>query len=492
MDAHGVMTVVACAGDLAFGALAFLRRSKSPLGGLIAFLFLDAFTWNFATLAYELSRHEFWHAVDRLFSSLMAAIALHVVIVFIGRSRSMRAVTITGYATFGAIGLFVRGGAWWKTLAAAGPLAMLFALLLLARHRQRSTDASERARTDLVLLALLVGTFFACTELWHHEVAFPIPRLGAIGTLVAMTLFATAALRLELLGAELPPVVGLYALLFGALWVVLHLTLVRWLDPHSSPWVLGAGVLALIGIASARELGRSRAASRARTEELATLGRFAEQLAHDIRNPLAAVKGAVQFLSEEHRQGRPLDGHVPFLTLIEQQLERVERTVAEYQRLGKVEPRLVRQSLNTVLTELAGLQAHALGPGLTLNTLLAPGLPEIPLDRDLVATAVENVIRNAREAMPNGGTITLRTGYDADRERVMLSIEDEGKGMDARELEQATALFFTTKAQGTGLGLGFAERVAKAHGGNLELASAVGRGTHVTLSFRGGSVEQAS
>lgn len=490
MDAHGVMTVVACAGDLAFGALAFLRRSKSPLAGLIALLFLDAFTWNFATLAYELSGREYWHFVDRLFSSLMPALALHVVIAFIGRARRMRPVWVTGYAIFGAVGLLVHGDAWWKCLAALGPAAMLLAVTLLVRHRQRATDASERARTELVLLAFLLGAF-SLTDLWYHEVSFPLPRLGAIGTLVAMILFATAALRLKLLGAEVPPMVALYAFLFGLLWVILQLTLVRWLDPKASPWVLGMGVLALITVASARELGRMTAVRRARTAELATLGRFAEQFAHDIRNPLAAVKGAVQFLSEERRRGRSLDDQAAFLTLIEQQIDRLERSVGRYQRIGKVEPHLTRQSLNAVVTRLAELQKHALTPAVDLAVVLEPELPDAPLDADLVETALENVIRNACEAMPKGGVITLATGYDESRECVTVTVADEGAGMDARELEQATALFFTTKAQGSGLGLSFAERVAKAHDGDLALSSVAGRGTRVTLRFHVCRAEEA-
>jgi two-component system sensor histidine kinase HydH len=490
MDAHGVMTVVACAGDLAFGALAFLRRSKSPLAGLIALLFLDAFTWNFATLAYELSGRDYWHSVDRLFSSLMPALALHVVVAFIGRARRMRPVWVTGYVIFGTVGLLVHGDTWWKCLAALGPAAMLLAVTLLVRHRRQSADASERARTELVMLAFLLGTF-SLTDLWYQEVSFPLPRLGAIGTLVAMILFATAALRLKLLGAEVPPIVALYAFLFGLLWVVLELTLVRYLDPGSSHWVLAVGVLALIAVASAREIGRMTAMGRARTRELATLGRFAEQFAHDIRNPLAAVKGAVQFLSEEHRLGRSLDDQAAFLTLIEQQLERVERSVDRYQRIGKLEPRLTRQSLNAVVARVTKLQGHAVTSAVSLTAILPPELPEAPLDADLVETALENLVRNACEAMPKGGAITLATDYDRNREWVTVTVADEGDGMDARELEQATTLFFTTKAQGSGLGLSFAERVAKAHGGALALSSVAGRGTRVTLSFDAGRTENA-
>ncbi|HSU38933.1 MAG TPA: ATP-binding protein [Polyangiaceae bacterium] len=484
MDRHGVMTVVACAGDLAFGALAFARRSKSTLGLLLALLFLDAFGWNFASLAFELSRVSLWHAIDRAFSSVMPALALHVVVVFVGRSRSLRPLLVTTYAGFGVLGLFVQSSAWLPALAVLGPTTMLFALLLLLLHRQRSTTPDERARADLVSLAILIGTFFGVTELLYHEVNFPVPRLGAIGTLIAMMLLATAALRLRLLGSEVPPIVALYAFSFGVLWIIAQLALVRWLDPQTGSWVLGAGVLVLILVASAREVGRFASIGRARSQELAMLGRFSEQLAHDIKNPLAALKGAVQFLSEEHRLGRSLDEHVSFLKLIEQQIERVQRTIGDYQRIAKVEPRPTLTSLNAIIAELLALQHFAVLPGVTFEAKLAADLPECPLDRDLVMTALENVVRNACEAMPAGGTIHVRTAYERGRNRVAVLVEDEGGGMDARQLEQAAAPFFTTKALGTGLGLSFAERVARAHHGTLNLSSAVGRGTRVTLSFR--------
>lgn len=484
MDGHGVMTVVACAGDLAFGALAFARRSKSALGLLLAVLFLDAFSWNFASLAFELSGVGVWHAVDRVFSSVMPAIALHVVVVFVGRSRSLRPLIVASYCGFGALGLFVQSRAWLPALAVLGPLAMLFALVLLLLHRQRSTMPDERARADLVALALMIGTFFGVTELLYHEVNFPIPRLGAIGTLIAMVLLATAVLRLRLLGSEVPPVVALYALSFGVLWIVAQLALVRWLDPQMGSWVLGAGVLLLIVVASAREIGRFASVGRARSRELAMLGRFSEQLAHDIKNPLAAVKGAVQFLTEEHRLGRSLDGQAPFLQLIEQQIERVQRTIGDYQRIAKVEPRPTPTCLNSIIGELLPLQHFGVTAPVTIEANLAADLPECPLDRDLVMTALENVLRNACEAMPEGGKISVRTAFERARNLVAVVVEDDGLGMDARLLEQAVAPFFTTKSQGTGLGLSFAERVARAHHGTLSLSSAVGRGTRVTLSFR--------
>jgi signal transduction histidine kinase len=483
MDGHGVVTVIACAGHLAFGTLAFQRRSRSALGGLIALLFFDAFAWNFASLAYELSGQRLYNLVDHFFSTLMAAIALHVVVVFVGRSKQLRLPVIAAYALFGSIGLFATSTSWWKLLAVLGPACMAFAIGLLLVHRRRTPDAAERARSELILLAISVGTLLSSTDLWYRETSLPVPRLGAIGTLIAMALFALAALRLSLLGREVPRVLALYALLLGAFWVVAHLAIARWLDARSSPWVLGGMAFLLVAVAATRELGRLNAVGRARTVELATLGRFSEQLAHDIRNPLSALKGALQFLQQEHEAGRSLDAQTPFLKLMLEQVERMQRVVADYQRIGKVEPSVAPLSLNALVRGVLPLQRFGLPAGIAIEAELSPDLPECPLDRDLVVTALENVLRNACEAMPKGGTIVVRTARDEDAGIVSVGVEDQGQGMDPRELESATALFFTTKAQGTGLGLSFAERVAKAHGGGLLLRSVLGRGTTVTLSF---------
>jgi signal transduction histidine kinase len=191
----------------------------------------------------------------------------------------------------------------------------------------------------------------------------------------------------------------------------------------------------------------------------------------------------VELLAEEHRAGRSLDGQVRFLTLMAEQVERAERTVEHYQRIAKVDPRPAPASLNGIVESVVPLQRLALGRGVSIRTELGDALPSCPLDRDLVVTALENVLRNASEAMPAGGAITVRTQFDAEGKALALGVEDEGQGMSPMVLERATALFFTTKAQGTGLGLSFAERVAKAHGGALAVVSALGRGTTVTMTF---------
>jgi two-component system sensor histidine kinase HydH len=233
------------------------------------------------------------------------------------------------------------------------------------------------------------------------------------------------------------------------------------------------------------EISTSAAVQRARVERLVALGRFSSQMAHDLKNPLASLKGALQFLQEEHRRGRSLDNQHEFLGLMLGQVERLGRVADEYERIGRVEP--VRRSVdvNQVVQRVVGLEPFAAKGSVTILTELAAELPACELDADLVARALENLIHNAFEAMPEGGKLTVRTASCRDGNgragRVILSVEDSGQGMDPRHAERAFEEFFTTKATGSGLGLAFVKRVAEAHGGDASLKTRVGDGTVVEM-----------
>jgi two-component system sensor histidine kinase HydH len=397
------------------------------------------------------------------------------------RTRTLVRVCLALSFTLAASAPFWSG--WWKVLCVAGVLSMVASVTLLVRHRQQVKDASERARTELVLAGVAIGAFLALTDLWNNEVSFPMPPLGNVGTLIGLALVATAALRLRLLGREVPALVVAYALLAGLLSVAGYLAAVRLFSHHAGVWFLSILSSLIVAAMLLRELTRANAAARARTEHLLGLGRFSAQLAHDLRNPLAALKGSLQFLAVEREQGRGLDAHAEFLSLMLEQVERMSKVVDNYQRLGKVEARPAPTSVNELVESVLGMQRFAVSARVTLRAELGRELPSCEIDRDLLAAALENVLRNAYEAMPTGGEVTVRT-EPATRGPggIVLSVEDHGTGVDPRELSRLTDEFYTTKATGTGLGLNFADRVAKAHGGALEIASAVGQGT--TVKFR--------
>jgi signal transduction histidine kinase len=113
-------------------------------------------------------------------------------------------------------------------------------------------------------------------------------------------------------------------------------------------------------------------------------------------------------------------------------------------------------------------------------------VPCFRLDSELVARALENLVRNSTEAMPQGGVLSVRTATRRSRGRVVgasLSVQDCGAGMDARQSARAFDDFYTTKPHGTGLGLAFTKRVVEAHGGRVRMTSKLGVGTSIVLYF---------
>lgn len=423
---------LACAGHLTFALLLWLRRGPGSIALSLSLLFLDTFVWTFAALLYRLTHVPHWHWLDHVFSSFLPVLTVQVIVGFVGRTRVLRGTLRVLFVAGGAVALFAAHGAWWwRLLLAYGVGSTLFCCVLLVQHLRASRDLAEQRRTSALLVAVLLGTLLASTDLWVDHVP-GLPRLTDVGMLLTLMLVAVCVLRLELLGSAVP----------------------------------------------------APASAAQRLEKLATLGRFAEQLAHDLRNPLAALKGSVQFLLVEHEQGRSLDAQAPFLRLMLEQVERTSRVVDGYQRLASVQPVLTETSLNQLVEAVLEMQRFASTPDIDVRARLEPSLPSCLLDAALMQTTLENLLRNARDAMPRGGAITIETRAQhgaGGASGVCLEVRDEGVGMDARVLERATEQFFTTKAAGTGLGLNFAERVARAHQGKLELSSEVGRGTTVRL-----------
>ncbi|HEY3495062.1 MAG TPA: ATP-binding protein [Polyangiaceae bacterium] len=483
MTIHEVLSTIACLGHLAFAIVAWRHRERSRFAPLLSLLVIDVLGWTFADLARNVSRAREWLIVDHLFSSFTPALALHVVVSFVGRTRALAPVALAAYAVAALTAALSATQLWWKLLLGNGLATLALTSVLLFLHRRRSGDPDERRRTELLLLGMISGTLLGLTDLLSGKFSFYVPELGNVGTLFAVALFAVATLRLQLLGREVTREIVGFAMLLSAVLIGAGLVAVRELDPRTGFWLLFALALLLTLVIALRAIQRAAGVARERQRRFALVGRFSAQLAHDLRNPLGAMKGALQFLAEERRAGRSLDAHARFVDLMLEQVDRVDRVVDKYQRMVKLEPSRARLSLNAVASEIHTLQRLALPECTRFELELGADLPDCDLDRDLVTLALENLVRNAAEALPRGGTITLRTSSRRLGDLVAVSVADDGEGMDARELELATAEFFTTKTQGSGLGLSFVERVARVHGGNLRLASRPGQGTLVELTF---------
>ncbi len=481
---------------VAFLALALatsVRRGSHPLAFDLGVMCVTMSAYNILEVAYSLSGDPSWAFLEYAAASSCAIPTLRLFIGYVGQRRRHRRLLGAATVYFAAVAVtcllpfavpawagFPGGTAWALLMLAGMAPSFGWAGFLLWRYAHRS-HREERARVVLLGGALLLGVGGVTTDL--VSIAGGVaPRLSALGLVVASGLVAALMLRARVF-EQVRVVRFASAVLAATLAVIAQLAVVTWLGRSVALLAVGTAVVVMTLIAAMRPLYATLGEERARLEESATLGRFAGQMAHDLRNPLAAISGAAQFLLEEHRQGRPLEPHVEFVALVLDRAERIERVVADYQRLGRVDPALSEHDVNALVGEAVASHRAALPASVSFAVELSEGLPRCRLDRDLFVHALENVLRNAVEALEGSGTIGVQTKATADARRVAVTITDDGPGMDPRVAERAFDAFFTTKAAGTGLGLAFAAKVLEAHGGTARLSSRLGAGTSIELAL---------
>jgi signal transduction histidine kinase len=333
-----------------------------------------------------------------------------------------------------------------------------------------------------VLAALIVGGAFASTDLWN-DIGGHLPALTPLGTLVSTSLLAVVALKLRLFDRNPGGAMTLYAASLAIAAVLVYLTLFQGLRGNLPALTFGVTVVTLVLTAVVREATGALSAYRERVERLAVLGRFSAQMAHDLKNPLAALLGAVQVLDAPEGATSPEDART-FRAMIVEQAYRIRTIVEQYDRLGRVEPVVARVAVNDLVGRAVALPPRATGGAVTLTLDLDSSVADAEIDPDLVTGALENILRNALDAMPGGGALVVRTRRehrDDGGDSVVITVKDSGEGMDARQAERAFDDFYTTKSAGSGLGLAFVRRVAIAHGGDASLVSKRGVGTTVAI-----------
>ncbi len=222
-------------------------------------------------------------------------------------------------------------------------------------------------------------------------------------------------------------------------------------------------------------------------EKLSALGLLAAEVAHEIRNPLTVMKMLYHSLDLQFPPNDPRHRDAQMLGEKMDQLNRIVERILDFARTPS--PQLVRVDLNRILDELGLLVRHKLKHQ-NVKWICRPeaGLPTIAGDAAQLEQAFLNLILNAAEAMPNGGTITLTSGKVFAPENspspthVMVEFTDTGQGMSPEQQRSAfTSMLNTTKPQGTGLGLAIVRRVVETHHGELKLKSRRGHGTTVTV-----------
>jgi signal transduction histidine kinase len=217
-------------------------------------------------------------------------------------------------------------------------------------------------------------------------------------------------------------------------------------------------------------------------ERLATAGELAAGMAHEIRNPLAAIVNATALLTDE--AGLTPAERASTLGAVRTEARRLNRILSDFLHFARPqEARPAPADIRDVVEHVGALirDDHARAARVDVRVAVDPTVPRFAFDRDQVTQVLWNVALNGVEAMNGRGRLSLEVARQ--NGDVAVAVSDTGPGIPRERLDRVFEPFYTGKPDGTGLGLAIAERIVAAHGGRIEIDSAPGRGTRVTLLF---------
>ena len=217
-----------------------------------------------------------------------------------------------------------------------------------------------------------------------------------------------------------------------------------------------------------------------RADRLSALGELSAGMAHEIRNPLGAIKGAVEILKDDYA---PEEAKYEFIRILLKETDRLNCIVQEF--LGFARPKQpeysqadVNESLEAVLTLTA---QEARKTGVKVVKRLDPSIGKRSLDAGLLKQAFLNLVLNAIQAMPAGGSLTVESSLRDGM--IVVNVTDTGTGISDENRRKLFSPFFTTKKNGTGLGLAITYRIIENHRGRIDVVSESGKGTTFTVKI---------
>jgi two-component system, NtrC family, sensor histidine kinase HydH len=234
-------------------------------------------------------------------------------------------------------------------------------------------------------------------------------------------------------------------------------------------------------------------------EKLAYVGQMASKLAHELRNPLNTISINLQMLEEDMNivksantatpaGAQPIDSDklLRRINISRHEIQRLEHLLSNFLRFAKVVPTDqhpidINQLLHTLVEFI--LPTAKLAKVEIIESLQSE-LPQVNLDEKLLKSALLNLVLNAIEAMPNGGTLTLHTAVASkSKKQVQLVVQDTGTGIPPENIVQVFDVFYTTKDDGSGLGLPIAKRIITDADGTIDIQSTVRQGTKITVTL---------
>jgi two-component system NtrC family sensor kinase len=228
----------------------------------------------------------------------------------------------------------------------------------------------------------------------------------------------------------------------------------------------------------------ARAQSRAvANERLAAIGKMAAHVTHEIRNPLSSIGLNIELLEEELANAEIRGESRSLLAAITREVERLEHLSEEYLRVARLpSPRMEADDVAALVKDIASFAKPEMErAGCHIALAVDPKLPPALFDDSQIRQAILNLLRNAREAMPDGGAIDVRAF--AEGMSVVVAVEDRGGGIPEEIRARVFDPFFSTKGEGTGLGLAITRQIVEAHGGTITCDAREGGGTRFRIAL---------
>jgi signal transduction histidine kinase len=215
----------------------------------------------------------------------------------------------------------------------------------------------------------------------------------------------------------------------------------------------------------------------------ADVAAIAGSLVHEIKNPLSTLSINTQLMLEDWANAREVRElrTVKRLTLMRAELKRLEEILRSFLSFTqRYEVNREEASINDVLDEVIEFVTEPLGCArIQVRKSLDPRVPRFAFDDGLVRQVFMNLIKNAEEAMPEGGELIIKSAYEAPD--VLIDVIDTGMGIPSYQLSRLFGLYFTTKPAGSGLGLAWSRRIVREHGGDITVQSAEKKGSRFTV-----------
>jgi signal transduction histidine kinase len=414
-----------------------------------------------------------WHAIFRLLERDERVFAVLLAVAMTG-----------GLATLGLVPLGTRHQidlyslVLWFALYKVG----VFALVTVNPRATRAIFLGALA-IDLALVFVLLYLTGGGYSLFYL-LFFPLVAVNAyyFGAYVGLGAALIAGLLYAAAAALAPPWVGwtpviILAVLFGLPAVTVGLVADRERRARGEVERLNAeltGTLSRLQAAQAELLV---------AERMATVGRLSLKVAHEVRNPIAAIELNAEILEDivRARTGSDMDEAGSLVASIRDQVNTLDALTEEYLAFARFpQPHFEEESINHLVRELADfVRPVAMRQGLVIEVHADPDVPMMELDRGLLRQAILNLVKNGMEALSRGGALTIESRVSGDS--VEIRVADSGAGINEEVAARLFEPFFTTKPQGTGLGLSIARQITEEHGGELGWGNATGGGAVFTI-----------